>query len=64
MSFIAQYGGTCTTCDELIKPGQPVEYNPYSEVVHVDCPDVPDPDAPQRNEKRCTCNLTHAGECF
>ena len=65
MSFTAQYASTCTTCEEPIKPGQLVEYNGYSEVVHTDCPEPVDPDAPLRNEKQCrSCNMTHAGECF
>lgn len=64
MSFAAQYAGQCPACEEPIRPGQTVEYNGYSQVEHVVCPEPVDPDAPRRNEKRCTCNLTHAGECF
>lgn len=37
MSFVAQYGGVCDSCDHRIKPGQEVDYNSDDELVHVFC---------------------------
>jgi hypothetical protein len=39
MTFRAQYGGTCESCWERIKPGQLVRYTSDGQLVHADCAD-------------------------
>lgn len=64
-SFTAQYPDQCADCDEEISPGQSVHYDADHDLVHDACPDVPDDDAPRRNERRCgDCFTTHAGDCL
>lgn len=60
MSFEARYWSECHACGERIVPGQDVTYTQDNELIHAVCTDD---DEPQRNERRCHCNLVHAGEC-
>lgn len=65
MSFQARYPGHCTACDAPIDVGQTVEYDDAGRLVHTDCPELVDIDAPQRNERHCTqCFTVHAGDCL
>lgn len=66
MSFTARYPGFCTACDERTHPGDEVDYldGERTKIVHANCPELADLDAPQRNERQCPdCFLIHAGEC-
>lgn len=64
MSFEAKYHGRCSGCDERIEPGDQVEYDD-EQLVHTQCDTQANPDAPQRNERRCPdCWTWHAGECL
>lgn len=40
MSFEASFSTECETCEEMIQPGQLVEYNTRQRVVHVFCPEA------------------------
>jgi hypothetical protein len=63
MSFGAKYAGRCAACDERISVGDLIRYED-DEVVHTDCPEPQDIDAPRRNERQCPdCFTIHAGEC-
>ena len=64
MSFQAKYPGRCAACDERIYEGNWVRYEDDF-LVHDDCDEVPERDAPQRNKRKCPdCYMIHAGECF
>lgn len=39
MSFAARYRGQCAVCDEIIVPGQRVEFDWDHNLQHVMCPD-------------------------
>ena len=63
MSFQAKYPGRCTRCDEQFHEGDWVRYEDDF-IVHQDCPEPIDADAPRRNERKCPdCYMVHAGEC-
>lgn len=63
MTFQAKYAGRCVACGERINEGDWVTYEDDF-LVHANCPDVVDVDAPQRNERKCPdCFTIHAGEC-
>lgn len=63
-AFQARYPGRCAACDEPIYEGGKVRYEDGF-LVHDDCPDPVDHDAPRRTEHRCPdCYATHAGECY
>lgn len=64
MSFQAKYSSRCAACDERIHDGNWVRYEDDF-LVHDDCPEPVNHDAPQRNERNCPdCYMVHAGECF
>ena len=60
----AKYSSQCPACGERIHEGQQVRYEDDF-VVHDDCPDLIDADAPRRTERKCPdCFTIHAGECL
>ncbi|MCT7373207.1 hypothetical protein [Mycolicibacterium llatzerense] len=64
MSFQAKYPGRCVSCGERIHEGEWVRYEDDDSLVHDNCDEAPDVDAPQRNERKCPdCFTIHAGEC-
>lgn len=38
MSFLAQYPGVCSACDERFGKDTEIEYDSDGDIVHVDCP--------------------------
>lgn len=61
MSVLAQYHGTCTSCDDLIVPGERIEPDGQDGTWrHVDCGAIPE-QAPCACAK---CFLVHAGSCY
>ena len=64
VTFTARYSSQCPACGERIHEGQQVRYEDDF-VVHDDCPDLIDADAPRRTERKCPdCFTIHAGECL
>jgi hypothetical protein len=64
MSFEAKYPGSCNACDGRIHEGDTVRYED-DYLIHDDCPEPIDVDAPRRTERHCPdCFTYHAGECI
>jgi hypothetical protein len=65
MSFEAKYHGRCQGCSGLIEPGDQVEYDTDDALVHVQCDEQADLDAPSLHERHCPdCWTHHAGGCL